>query len=520
MADDEMLDEQTDETQLDEEQEGEVEAEESLEEKLKEAVDVSVEDLGGLRKKLTITVPQDTITEQLDDQYQELRNEAMVPGFRKGRAPRRLLEKRFGNEVSDTLVQQLVGTGYMAAVDKTELKVIGDPLIWAKEKDAESETLMDVQKAIELIELPKDDPLTFACEVEVRPEFELPELKGIPLTKPVITVTDENVDEQVNRIRGMRGHYETVSDSAVEQDDVVIADLKMSSEGTVLKEEESVRMAARPQAVDGVALENLGEALTGANVGDVRTTSGEISDDYIKAEFRGKTAEFEIKVREIQRLQLPELNEEFIKGLGFETEEELREWTRSELESRLDEQVRQSLVAQVYDYLADETKVELPERLSKSHADRVMVRRMLDLYRQGVPPAETEKLLDELKTRAREEAARDLQLFFIMDKLAEEYDVDVSEGEVNGLIAAIAQRRGERFDRVRDELTREGGLTNLYIQLRDEKIVGQLIEDATITESESTAEAGGEKKAKKKGGKSASPEAEASEGGAEHADET
>ncbi len=483
MADDEVLDEQVDEV---EEASGDDEGgdeEKSLEDKLKEAVDVRVEDVGGLRKKLTITVPHGSISEQLDEQYGELRRDAMVPGFRKGRAPRRLLEKRFGNEVSETLVQKMVGTGYLAAIDKTELKVIGDPLIWVREKDAEREMLVDVQEAMDLIKLPDDEPLVFSCEVEVRPEFDLPEVEGIEIKKPVVTVSDEDVNVQINRIRARRGTYETLPDEAVEPDDVVIADVKMSSGETLLKEQEAVRMAARPQVVDGVALEKLGEVLTGARAGEVRTVSGTISDDYVKADFRGQPADFEFKLREVQRLRMPELDDEFIHNLGFETEAELREWVRSEMESRLGEEIRRAMAGQVRKYLLDNTSLELPERVSERQAARVTVRRLVDLYQQGVPPAEAEKLTDELKASAREETARELKLFFIMEKLAEEFEVEVTEGEINGLIASIAQRQGQRFDRVRDELSKEGGLANLYLQIRDEKIIDQLIDKANVVES-------------------------------------
>ena len=174
MTDEEVLDQQAEE-----ESDAVAEASEepeSLTDELKKSVEVQVEEIGTLRKKLTIGIPADTLSHRLDEQYDELRRDAMVPGFRKGRAPRRLLEKRFGAEVGGTLVQQLISGGYMAAIEKVDLKVIGDPLIWAKEAGAETETLVDVQTAIDLIELPEDGQLEFACEVEVRPDFELPEL--------------------------------------------------------------------------------------------------------------------------------------------------------------------------------------------------------------------------------------------------------------------------------------------------------------------------------------------------------
>ncbi len=455
----------------------------SLEKKLKAAIDVQTEDIGPLRKKLTLTVPRDLIGERLDNQYGELRRDAMVPGFRKGRAPRRLLEKRFGHEVSETLVQQLVGAGYLAAIDKTELKVVADPLIWVKDKEGDGESLVEVQEAIERIELPEGDaPLTFSAEIEVRPEFEMPELKGIPLVKPVVTITDADVQTHLDRLRGVRGEYENLPEGPAEKDDVVIADVKMTCGEAVVKEQESVRLAARPQTLEGISFDNLGDVLQGAKPGETRTLSGQVPEDYDKTEFRGKPADFEIKVREVRRLRLPEVDEAFIKQFGFDSEKELREWLRADLESRVGEQIRRGLAGQARRYLLDNATFELPERLSQRQANRVIIRRMIELYRQGVPRAEVEKHMDELKTGAQEESIRDLKLTFIMEKLAEDREVEVTEGEINSQIAVIAQQQGRRFDRVRDELMRDGGLQNLYFQLRDEKLVQQLVEAAEITE--------------------------------------
>ncbi len=460
--------------------------EKSLEEQIKDAVDVQVEDIGSLRKKLTITVPRDSLDEQINKQYDELRREAQVPGFRRGRAPRRLLEKRFGGEVSDTLVQQLVSAGYSAALDKASLKAIGDPLVWAREKGAKTDSLMSAEKAIALIELPDDAPLVFSCEVEIRPEFELPDLKAMTLKKPIITISDQDVEQYVERVRAMRGSWQPVLDGTVQVDDVIHADVKMTSGETVLKEQDNVRIPVRPQTVDGVVIENLGEILAGAKVGDVRTTSGTISDDYYKVEFRGQPVNFEFTIHRIERLNLPELNDEFVQGLGFDSVAELREWSRKDLESRLHEQIQRALAGQVCQYLLDHTSFDLPQRLSERQADRVAMRRMIDLYQQGIPPAEVEKLMDEVRTSAKTDVARDLKLSLIMEKLDEEFKVEVGENEINGRIAAIARMQNQRFDRVRDELVKGPGLANLFVQIRDEKIISRLIDQANIVEEDKT----------------------------------
>lgn len=490
------------------------EEEKSLENKLKEVIDVKVEELAPLRRKLTISVPRDTLDGQVNEQYDELRREAMVPGFRKGRAPRRLLEKRFGSEVSETLVQRLVSTGYMAAIDKTGLKVLGDPLIYVKgEGEDAGEVLEDVQKAISEMTLPPEGPLVFSCEVEIRPEFELPDLEGIPLEKPVASVSEEDVEAQLNRLRSLRGTLETVTEGGIQPDDYVTADLKITSDDHTIKEQEDVRLAARPQMVDGVALDKLGETLAGATTGQTVTLTATIPDDYPNADHRGKEATFEFTIKDIHRTKLPEVTEEFVKSWGFESEQELRDFIHRDLEGDLEAEIRRGMRGQVAQYLLDNTSFELPERLSNRQISMVTTSRMLDLYRQGVPQEEIEKMMDDLRTRSREDAINEMKLAFIMEKLAEEIEVEVTEGEINGQIAAIARRQGQRFDRVRDQLAKEGSLNSLYLRLRDDKILDELIGKANITEAKLE-----DIKARKKPGKKKSDEPGEKSGEAQEAE--
>ena len=391
-------------------------------------------------------------------------------------------------------MQQLLGSAYLAATEKSDLKTLGDPLIQAKPKDAENERLVDLQEALDLLEMPESGDFTFVCEIEVRPEFELPSLEGIPLKKQKTEITDADVDGQFERMHGMLGGYETVEDGQVEEDDRIRADLKMACEGEVLKEQTDVQVAARPQMIDGIELQELGKTLAGAKVGETRTISGTVPDSYAKPECRGKQAQLELAIREISRLKLPP-REQVWTMFGHETEAELREWLREHLDSRIQEAQQRALRDQLSRYLLDHTSFELPDRLTEQQVARTTTQTMLNLYRQGVPPSEVEKRIDELRTSAREEALRSMKLVFIMEKLADEIEVTVTEGEMNGQISLIAQQQGRRFDRVRDDLAREGALAGMYAQLRDEKILDALIEKADITEEEAPAEGKAEKPA-------------------------
>lgn len=484
-----------------EEQEGE---EPSLLERLKEVVEVETADLGPTRRMLTVRIPAETIREELDEQYGELMRDALVPGFRKGRAPRALVEKRFGRDVRQQVKTQLVSNGYLAALERTGLRAIGDPLIYT---DKDGERGLAVHEAVDALELSEDGPLTFRCEVEIIPEFELPALEGIPLKRPVVTITDADVDAHVRRLQMLRGHYQPVEGGRVEPDDLVVGSVRVLEGEAVLREEANVELAARPQSLEGIPLPGLGDALKGARSGDVVRIEATVPPEH--AEWGGRSVVVEISIHDIKRLVLPEIDEDFVRHFGFDTEQQLREWIRSDLESRLGERIREGLRNQVAHYLVENTSLELPETLSARQTDRVVVRRLIELRRQGVPEAEIRKHLDELRTTARDEAIRQLKFELIMEKLAETLEVSVRDEEVNALIHAIAARYNQRFDRVRDELARGEGLEILYRQIRDEKILDRLIEQAKITEVEAPAEKEKPKRKPKGSAKKVSPEGQA-----------
>lgn len=475
-------------------------------EKLKEHLDVQSEEVGVLRKKLTVSVAREALRQELDNEYGELLRDALVPGFRKGRAPRALVEKRFGGDVSETVKTRLLSRAYTAAVEKQSLDVLGDPLFWVTAKqvegregrkvESEQERLVSFEQAVDNITLPDDGDFVFACEVEVKPQFQLPELKGIPVEKPTLTVSDEDVTAMIDRQQMMRGVYEPVEAGGVQLNDLVVADMRMTCEGQQIKQQDNMQFPARGQQMEGVTLSDLGQALEGAKPGETRTVSGNLPDDYEVIGLRGKPAVLEFKVNDVKRLVLPPVDKSFLEALGYDSERELREDIRNRLESGLAEEQKKSMRGQLAGRLLKSVELEVPSGLSQRQTARVAARQMLELARQGVPEAEIEKHLDELRTGAEQRATNDLKLFFILEKIAEELAITVSEEEVNAAIASIARAQGRRFDRVRDELFRGQQIESLYVQIRDEKCLDRLLVDAEIKEVDISKAKAAEKKTK------------------------
>ena len=161
---------------------------------------------------------------------------------------------------------------------------------------------------------------------------------------------------------------------------------------------------------------------------------------------------------------------------------------------------------QIGEYLLEKTKLDIPEGLSQRQTDRSLARRRISMYQAGMPETEIEKQMDALQAQAHDQSVRDLKLFFILEKIAEVREVEVSEEQLNAAIAQIAQQSRKRFDRVRDELSKGQGLSTLYLQLRDQRVLVGLLKEAKVTETEGPKKKKPAAEAKKKTAKTATIE--------------
>ncbi|GJM25861.1 MAG: trigger factor [Phycisphaerae bacterium] len=483
--------------------------EQSLQDKLKDVISVKVDEIGSLRKKVVITIPRANIDEQLDNRYDELREKASVPGFRPGRAPQKLIEKRFGGEVGEEVNHQLVSSAYLAGIEKESIDALGDPLVRVtvsedradKKGNAQSvdvEQLLPLSEALPHLKCPTDGDWDIECEVEVRPVFELPDLKGIKVSKPELKVAKKDVDEEIKRMNMMRGTYMPVEDGKTVADDVVVGSMTVVCDGSTIKTEDDAELAVRDQRYDGILMEGFGKAATGKKIGDKVSVKVTLPDDYTDVELRSKPAEVTLAIAQVKRLEVPELDDEYLSSIGFEKRKEFEDYIKENMQQSLDQQVRKEMRQQVKDHLLELADFDVPEGVSQRHTEHLVGQQMMNLYRQGIPDSEISKHADELRLEASARARSELKLVFIMDKISEENDVNISEEEVNNAIAMIAARRNRRFDRVRDEIISTGHLRTLYVQLRDEKILEMLLGDAEITEGAPKKKAASDKKTTKK----------------------
>ena len=427
---------------------------------------ITIEDAGPGAKKVSVEIPHDRITTELQKQFKELRQQAAVPGFRVGHAPQKLIEKRFSTDVKEQVRRSLISESYEQAVEKNKLQVIGEPEF--ENPDA--------------IKLPDEGALSYSFTVEVQPEFSLPGLEHLEVKKPIVQITDENVDQAMQNLREQQGALVPVEDRGVEARDYLTADVHVKLDGTVIAHQHDAQIVARPGRLGGIQIDDLDKQLEGMKPGETRTLSAHAPDTHANEQLRGKDVQIEISLKDLKRMELVEVTPEFLADLGFDTEEELRQALREQMEEKIHADVQQNMREQVNQYLLANTQVDLPAKLSDKQTDRLANRRAIDMMMRGVPRDQVEANIERLRHGARDEAIRELKLFFILQKLANDQGVDVDEPELNGRIAMLAAQREARPEKLKQEMTKDGSLANLYIQMREQKAVDNVLEKAKIQE--------------------------------------
>jgi trigger factor len=430
------------------------------------AYPIKIEDAGPGTKKVSVEIPRDRITSELEKQFKELRQQAAIPGFRVGHAPQKLIEKRFSSDVKEQVRRSLISESYEQAVEKNKLQVIGEPEF--VDPDA--------------IKLPEEGALNYTFTVEVQPEFTIPDLASLTIKKPKIDIKDENVDQAMQNLREQQGALVPVEDRGVESRDYVTADVHIKLDGNVVAHQHDSQLVARPGRVAGIQIDDLDKQLEGLKTGETRTITAHVPETHPNEQLRNKDVQIEIAAKDIKKLELAEVTPEFLADLGFENEKELRDALREQMDEKITYDVQQAMREQVNEYLLKNVNVELPAKLSEKQTDRIVSRRAVDLMMRGMPRDQVETNIERLRHGAADEGARELKLFFILQKLAAEHNVEVDEAELNGRIAMLAAQKGRRPEKLKQEMSKDGSLSNLYIQMREQKAVDKILEKAQIEE--------------------------------------
>ena len=422
-------------------------------------LDVQVTSPSACERHVTVTIARPDIDRYFDNAFGEMMPSAAVPGFRIGRAPRKIVENRFRDEVTEQVKSALLLDSLEQISSEERFTAISEPNF-----------------DLEAVEVPKDGPMTFEFTIEVRPEFDLPKWRGLKLNRPVRQFTDADIDAQLEQMLARYGQL-APHEGPVREGDYISANITSKADGRQVAREEEEVIRIRPTlSFRDARLEGFDKLMAGAKAGETRSAEVELSRDAPNLELRGKKVNVEFEVLDVKKLKLPELTEEFLQEIGgFESEEKLRDTIRKNLERQLEYQQQRNARAQISALLTKSADWELPPGLLERQSARELDRAVMELRRSGFSEAEIRARENQLRQNSAASTATALKEHFILERVAEEEKIDVDEGDYEKEIFLMAMQSGESPRRVRAQLEKRGLMDVLRNQIIERKVL-QLVQ--------------------------------------------
>ncbi len=432
-------------------------------------MNVTVEKTSPCRRVLNVDVPADQVREELEGVVSAYRSSAKIPGFRPGNAPRELVRKRYRKNITEDLKERLLPQSYQKAIAKEGLSVVSIIGVENVELDDDG-----------------DGPLRFQVTVDVEPEFALPPYKGISLKRNETDVREEEVEQTVQHLLEQHATYEDVSDRGVKKGDLVQVDYTGTVEGTPVEEvdPEAKGLGEREdfwlKADDDAFLPGFADGLQGVEIGSTCTIQSVFPDDFPASGLAGKTAEYKVTVKGIRESRLPEIDEEFLKQFEMESEEELRRRIRDDLQQRNEREEDRRLRDVLIKDLLSKVDLAVPESEVQEEARNIIYNVVRQNANRGVGEEEIEKHKDQIFESASQEAEESIKARYLLERIAREEEVEVGPEDIDRQIASMAGGYGMEPQQLKQELTSKGLLDNVKSDVKKNKTVEFLLEQADI----------------------------------------
>jgi len=425
----------------------------------------SLEDISPVKKKLSVEIESSKVDKKLDKAYRELQKTMKIHGFRQGKVPRKILETRFGEQVTKDIILDLINETFPKAVDEVKVFPVGEPVF-------EKGTLIQGQN------------FNYSAIMEIRPEFEINNYLGIEVEKGKVVVTEEMVQARLDKIREANGKLIDLDnkDKPIQKGDYAVLDYEASSDG------ESIEGLNTKNFLLNVGSKEFhpkfDEALIGHKMGDEIEIEADFEDSYPNARLAGKNVHFKVKIVEIKKMVLPELDDDFAKTLGgnFENIEALknkvREALTTEEEERIDREVKQKLLQKI----SEPIDFELPQSLVESELAYAIENIRQNLMMSGSDLQEQDIPEEDLRKRLRPSSEKRVKEMLILGAIARQEGIDLTEEEIREGFNKIARMTGQDVETVRKYYELRNKTGAFREQLMEEKTLNYLVAHAKISE--------------------------------------
>ena len=396
---------------------------------------VQVEKLENNMAKLTIEVSAEDLEKALESAYQKQKNKISIPGFRKGKVPRAVIEKVYGAGMFyEDAANELMQKNYPSAVDESGVDVVSRPMV-------------------DIVQIEQGKPFIFTAEVAVKPEVTLGKYMGVTVTKIDTTVTDEEVDAAIEKERNNNARTVTVTDRAIEMGDTAVIDFEGFVDGEAFEggkgENYSLEIGSHS------FIDTFEDQLVGKNTGDEVDVNVTFPEKYQAPELAGKPALFKVKINEIKGKELPELDDEFAQDVSeFDTLAEYKEDVKKNLTTQKENDAKKTKEDEAIQKIVEKSKMDIPEAMIDTQCEA-----MLDDFAQRIAQSglSMEQYLqfsgmtvEKLKEQVRPEAVTRIQTSLVLEQIAKEENIEVSDEDVDAEITKMAESYGMEADKLKE----------------------------------------------------------------------
>ncbi|MDI6816798.1 MAG: trigger factor [Actinomycetota bacterium] len=432
---------------------------------------------------LTVEVPVDTFERAIDEAYKKISSQVVIPGFRKGKIPKTIIDSRVGREsVQEEALQSSLPRYYVEALQDAGLDPVDQP-------------------EVDIVQVGDDIPLKFTAKVKIKPEVKLGEYKGIELAKPSIEASEEEVDEQIEAIRNNFANLEPIEDRAVQNGDYALINFDGFIDGQPFDGGSAEDYLL--EIGSGTFIPGFEEQIVGVKKGEAKDVIVTFPKDYGSEQLAGKEAVFKILLKEIKEKKLQELNDDFAKQVGFDTLDELKSDVKkkiSEVKAKnVDAEVRGSAV----DIVTDAAEVELHDVMVEQELDTMVEDFEEEVKRQGVELNQYLEMvsssIEELRAEWNERAHHRVKSRLVLDSIATLEKIEAGAEDIDNEIRKVSAATGRDFEEVKQIFMMQGNIGTLATRIKLAKTIDWLVEQAKIkTDEKPNAEEKEDKKAKKR----------------------
>ena len=437
-------------------------------------MEIAVENLSELTRKLTITLPKETVGPALDKAFAKINKEVRLKGFRRGKIPQSVLEKNFRDQIQAEVGEKLVQETYFDAVEKEGLEPVVHPEI------AEHR-------------FPEDGTFVYVAMVDIKPQIDLKEYKGLEVEKPVLVVAEEEIDKEITLLQRHQAALQTAEEGhVIAMDDVAVVDFQGFHDGKAMKE-----VRNENYSVD-IGMNRLGkdfeEKLIGMKKGDKALYEVDFPADYPNPLLAGKKVEFKVDVKDVKVRVKPELDDEFAKDIKPELTslQALRDDIRARLQKAKDDALQGDLDDKIMHKLIELNPFEVPQRLVNYEIQEMLKQTEENLKRSGLSFESAGINLEELVEKNRDVAAKRVKGDFLLKKIAEVEEIKIADEDIQRGYQRIADQYRMTIDEVKKYFQRREEILPFMNELHNEKVLNFLREQARFTSVAPAAGAGEE----------------------------